>query len=261
MNPPKITAEIIRGMKGRERIASLTAYDFAMARTLDAAGVPLLLVGDSLGMVVLGYPDTTHVTMADMEHHVRSAARAKPRALLAADLPYKSCATVAQAVANARTLIEAGAEAIKAEGGRNMLAQVRAIMALGVPFLGHLGMLPQNVIIEGGYRIKGKTPEERADLIADAVALAEAGAFAVVLELVTPAVAKEITQKIPIPTIGIGSGTECDGEILVTTDLLGTSPGPIPRHVKKHWNFSEQMSAAVVEWKEGVVRGSMAPAK
>ena len=252
MQAPKITAQSIRGMKGRERIAALTAYDFTMARWLDATGVPLLLVGDSLGMVVLGYPDTTHVTMADMEHHVRSAARAKPRALLAADLPYKSCLTVEAAVENTRRLVDAGAEAVKAEGGRNILPQVRAIIAAGVPFLGHLGMLPQNAVIEGGYRIKGKTDEERSNLVADAVALAEAGAFGIVLELVSPPVAAVITAKIPIPTIGIGSGPNCDGEILVTTDLLGTSPGFLPKHVKKHWQFAEQMGAAVVEWKKGV---------
>jgi 3-methyl-2-oxobutanoate hydroxymethyltransferase len=254
MNTLKVTAETIRAMKGRERIAALTAYDFAMAQWLDAAGVPLLLVGDSLGMVVLGYPDTTHVTMEDMEHHVRSAARARPQALLAADLPFNSCLTVAAALENTRRLLAAGAEAVKAEGGRNILPQVRAIIAAGIPFLGHLGMLPQNVVAEGGYRIKGKTPEERSNLMADAVALAEAGAFGIVLELVTPPVAREITAQIPIPTIGIGSGSDCDGEILVTTDLLGTSPGLVPRHVKKHWHFAEQMGAAVVEWKEGVIR-------
>jgi 3-methyl-2-oxobutanoate hydroxymethyltransferase len=252
-NAPKITAETLRAMKGRERIAALTAYDFSMARWLDAAGVPLLLVGDSLGMVVLGYPDTTHVTMADMEHHVRSAARAKPRGLLAADLPFNSCLTVEAALENTRRLLAAGAEAVKAEGGRAILPQVRAIIAAGVPFLGHLGMLPQNAVVEGGYHVKGKTPEERSDLMADAVALAEAGAFGIVLELVTPPVAREITAGIPIPTIGIGSGSECDGEILVTTDLLGTSPGFVPRHVKKHWHFAEQMGAAVVEWKKGVI--------
>jgi 3-methyl-2-oxobutanoate hydroxymethyltransferase len=250
----KITAETLRSMKGRERIAALTAYDFAMTQWLDAAGVPLLLVGDSLGMVVLGYPDTTHVTMEDMEHHVRSAARAKPAALLAADMPYNSCLTVEAALENSRRLLAAGAEAVKAEGGRNILPQVRAIIAAGIPFLGHLGMLPQNVVVEGGYRIKGKTPQERSDLLADALALSEAGAFAIVLELVTPPVAREITAKTPIPTIGIGAGPDCDGEILVTTDLLGTSPGSVPRHVRKHWHFAEQMSAAVVEWKAGVIQ-------
>jgi 3-methyl-2-oxobutanoate hydroxymethyltransferase len=253
MNPPKITAKTIQGMKGRERIPALTAYDFTMARLLDGLGVPLLLVGDSVGMVVLGYPDTTHVTMDDMLHHVRAAARAKPRALLVADLPFNSCLTVESALANTRELMDAGAEAIKAEGGRNILPQVRAIIAAGVPFLGHLGMLPQNVVAEGGYHVKGKTPQERSDLIDDAVALAEAGAFGIVLELITPPVAKEITSRVAVPTLGIGSGPDCDGEILVTTDLLGTSPGFIPRHVKKHWQFAQQMGAAVVEWKDAVL--------
>jgi len=243
----------IRAMKGRERIAALTVYDFAMAKTLDGAGLPLLLVGDSLGMVVLGYRDTTRVTMADMEHHVRAVARARPRGLLAADLPFGSCATAAAALENARRLIAAGAEAVKAEGGRGILPQLQAILADGIPLLGHLGMLPQNVAAEGGYHVKGKTDEERRGLLADAVALAEAGAFAVVLELVAAPVAAEITGKISIPTIGIGSGPDCDGEILVTTDLLGTSPDFIPKHVKRHWRFAEQMRAAVVEWKESVV--------
>ena len=256
MKTTKITAETIRAMKGHERIASLTAYDFAMAQCLDAAGVPLLLVGDSVGMVVLGYPDTTHVTMEDMEHHVRAVARAKPRALLAADLPFKSCLTVASAVENSRRLVAAGAEAVKAEGGRNIIPQVRAIIAAGIPFLGHLGMLPQNVLVEGGYHVKGKTPKEYADLMADAIALSESGAFAIVLELVTASVAGEVTAQISIPTIGIGAGPDCDGEILVVTDLLGISPGAIPRHVKKHWNFAEQFRAAAVEWREGVIRSS-----
>jgi len=249
----KITAQTIQAMKGRSRIAALTAYDFAMAKLLDGTGVPLLLVGDSLGMVVLGYPDTTHVTMAEMEHHVRCVARAKPQALLVADLPFNSCLTVPAALENARRLMTAGAEAIKAEGGRNILPQVRAIIEAGIPFLGHLGMLPQNAVAEGGYHVKGKNPGERSDLMADAAALAEEGAFGIVLELVTPPVAREITSSIAIPTLGIGSGAHCDGDILVTTDLLGTSPDYIPRHVKKHWNFAEQMRAAVVEWKESVV--------
>jgi 3-methyl-2-oxobutanoate hydroxymethyltransferase len=251
MTADKVTA--IRAMKGRQRIAALTAYDCAMAKMLDGAGLPLLLVGDSLGMVVLGYPDTTCVTMAEMEHHVRAVARAKPQALLAADLPFGSCDTPAKAVENARRLIAAGAEAVKIEGGRNILPQIQAIIAEGIPLLGHLGMLPQNAVVEGGYHVKGKNEEERLALIADALALAQAGAFGMVLELVTAPVAREITAKVPIPTIGIGSGPACDGEILVTTDLLGTSPGFIPKHVKKSWHLAEQIRAAVVEWKEGVV--------
>ena len=207
----KITVDAIGQMKGREPIAALTAYDYPMARLLDECGVPLLLVGDSLGMVMLGLPDTTAVTMADMEHHTRAAARAKPRALLAADLPMGSFENVEDAVANARCLIEAGAEAVKAEGGATIRLQVEAIVADGIPFLGHIGMLPQNVHAEGGYKVKGKTDNERESIIRDAEALVEAGAFAVVLELVAPAVAAEITRTIPIPTIGIGSGVDCDG--------------------------------------------------
>jgi 3-methyl-2-oxobutanoate hydroxymethyltransferase len=252
MTTAKITAPAIQAMKNGPRIAALTAYDFPMTQLLDAAGIPLILVGDSLGMVVLGYPDTTRVTLAEMEHHVRAAARAKPHALLAADMPFQSYQSPAQALETARRLVAAGAEAVKAEGGRAILPQVRAILADGIPFLGHLGMLPQSVLEEKGYHVKGKTDIERANLLADAEALAQAGAFAIVLELVTPPVAREITQAIPIPTIGIGAGSDCDGEILVVTDLLGTSPGDVPRHVKKSWRFGEQMRAAAVEWREGV---------
>jgi 3-methyl-2-oxobutanoate hydroxymethyltransferase len=252
MNARKITQADIRGMKGVRRIAALTSYDFPMAKLLDAAGIPLILVGDSVGMVVLGYPDTTHVTLSEMEHHVRAAARARPHALLVADLPYKSYASPAEAVDSARRLRAAGAEAVKAEGGRSILPQVRAILADGIPFLGHLGMLPQSVLEEKGYHVKGKTEAERNSLLADAEALADAGAFALVLELVLPAVAREITQKISIPTLGIGAGPGCDGEILVVTDLLGTSPGDIPRHVKKSSRLSEQMATAVVEWRSSV---------
>jgi len=251
MNPGKVAT--IKAMKGRERIAALTVYDFALAKILENSGIPLLLVGDSVGMVILGYPDTTHVTMAEMEHHIRAVARAKPDALLAADLPFGSCATPALAVENAQRLVAAGAEAVKAEGGRKLLPQVQAIIRAGIPLLGHLGMLPQNVIAEGGYHIKGKSVDERAALLDDAVALEQAGAFGIVLELVTPPVAREITARITIPTIGIGAGPDCDGEILVTTDLLGTSPGFIPRHVKNPGHFAEQMRAAVVEWKDSVV--------
>ena len=244
----KITVDAIRQMKGREPIAALTAYDYPMTRLLDECGVPLLLVGDSLGMVVLGLPDTTGVTMADMEHHTRAAARAKPRALLAADLPMGSFENAEDAVANARCLINAGAEAVKAEGGATIRPQVEAIVAAGIPFLGHIGMLPQNVHAEGGYKVKGKTDIERGMLIRDAEVLVEAGAFAVVLELVAPAVAAEITRTIPIPTIGIGSGMDCDGQILVTTDLWATSPDYIPRHVQPNMQVPVEMRRTVGDW-------------
>lgn len=253
MSLTKVTAETIRAMKPRgEPIAALTAYDFALTQLLDAAGIPLILVGDSLGMVVLGYPDTTCVTMEEMEHHLRAAARAKPRALLGADLPYHSYQTPESAVANARRLVAAGAEAVKAEGGRAIIAQVRAIVNAGIPFLGHLGMLPQSIREEGGYHVKGKVHSEHTALLADAEALVEAGAFAIVLELVTPPVARELTQKLPIPTIGIGSGPDCDGQILVTTDLLGTSPGFIPSHAKPGLNGRELIRQAVGNWKQSL---------
>ncbi|MDB6025762.1 MAG: 3-methyl-2-oxobutanoate hydroxymethyltransferase [Verrucomicrobiales bacterium] len=249
---PSPKANAIRAMKGREKIAALTVYDFAMAQMLDQLGVPLLLVGDSLGMVVLGYEDTTHVTMAEMEHHVRAAARAKPRALLAADLPFQSYETTTQAVQSAQRLIAAGAEAVKAEGGKDILPQVQAIVAAGIPFLGHLGMLPQHVREEGGYHIKGKTVPEREHLLQEAKTLEAAGAFAIVLELVTPPVAREISENISIPTIGIGSGKQCDGQILVTTDLWGTSPNYIPKHVKARLEIPEHMRSAVAEWKKSL---------
>lgn len=250
MTSGKVTPANLRAMKAREeQIASLTTYDYPMTRLLDEAAVPLLLVGDSLGMVVLGYPDTTHVTMAEMEHHVRAAARAKPRALLAADLPYHSYETVADAVANSRRLVAAGAEAVKAEGGRSILEQVRAIVNNGIPFLGHLGMLPQSVVEEGGYHIKGRKDDERDALLADARALEEAGAFGIVLELVTPPVAREIRAAVSIPTIGIGSGPDCDGQILVTHDLIGTFPWFTPRFVKPRLKAAGQIRTAVEEWK------------
>lgn len=253
MTRPKVTADTIRRMKARgERIPALTAYDFPMTRLLDEAGIPLLLVGDSLGMVVLGYPNTTHVTMEEMEHHVRAAARAQPKALLAADLPYRSYGTVERALANARRLVAAGAEAVKAEGGRDILPQVQAILAAGIPFLGHLGMLPQRVLEEGGYHVKGKKEGEQEALLADAEALAHAGAFAIVLELVTPPVARQVSQQLPIPTIGIGSGSDCDGQILVTPDLLGMLPWYSLKHVKPKLNAAEQIRTVVGAWKQGV---------
>ncbi len=246
MNSSKITVETIRAMKGRgEKIAALTAYDYPMAKLLDEAGVPLLLVGDSLGMVVLGYPDTTHVTMAEMEH--------KPNALLGGDLPFKSYETNSSAVENAKRLVAAGAEFVKAEGGREILPQVKAIIAAGIPFCGHLGMLPQHVLEEGGYHIKGKKDAEHQRLLEDAKLLADAGVFAIVLELVTPPVAKEISEDISIPTIGIGSGPDCDGQILVTPDLTGSFPWFTPRFVKPHANCAAETKSAVAAWKASLI--------
>jgi 3-methyl-2-oxobutanoate hydroxymethyltransferase len=254
MNSQKITVADIRAMKGRgEKIAALTAYDYPMAKLLDECGVPLLLVGDSLGMVVLGYPDTTHVTIKEMKHHTRAAARAQTRGLLGADLPFQSYETSEAAVANAGQLIAAGAEFVKAEGGREILPQVRAILAAEIPFCGHLGMLPQHVLEEGGYHIKGKKEAEHQALIEDARALAGAGAFAIVLELVTPPVAREISAQIPVPTIGIGSGPDCDGQILVTHDLTGSFPWFTPRFVTPRAHCAADFKSAVTEWKKSLM--------
>ena len=219
MNPPKITAEDIRAMKARgEKIAALTAYDFPMTKLLDEAGIPFIHVGDTLGMVVLGYPDTTLVTMADMEHHVRAVARAKPRALLAADLPYGSYDTVEAAVTNARRLVAAGAEAVKAEGGRYIIPQIRSIIAAGIPYCGHLGMLPQHVREEGGYKIKGRTDPEHDVLLADAQALARRPVRSQLCSrLSLRRSPRKSPELISVPTIGIGSGPDCDGQILVIT--------------------------------------------
>jgi 3-methyl-2-oxobutanoate hydroxymethyltransferase len=252
----KVTTETIRAMKSRgEKIAALTAYDFPMAKLLDEVGIPMILVGDTLGMVVLGYPDTTHVTMEDMEHHVRAAARAKPNALLGADLPFKSYETPEQAVENSKRLVAAGAEFVKAEGGAEILLQVKAIIAAGIPFCGHLGMLPQHVLEEGGkYHIKGRDDAGRLKLLDDAKALEDAGAFVIVLEIVTPPVAKEITRRISVPTIGIGSGPDCDGQILVTPDLIGAFPWFTPRFVKPQANCAAEIKTAVAAWKNSFAK-------
>jgi 3-methyl-2-oxobutanoate hydroxymethyltransferase len=252
MDAGKITVADIRALKGREKIPCLTAYDYPTAKLIDETGIPLILVGDSLGMVILGYPDTTHVTLPEMEHHIRAAARAKPKALLVGDLPCNSYRTPAEAVASSRRLMEAGAEAVKAEGGRSILRQLEAILADGIPVLGHLGMLPQSVKEEGGYKIKGKRDQEKLDLMEDAKALSEAGVFGIVLELVTPPVAAELTRSIPIPTIGIGSGPDCDGQILVSSDLFGMFPWFTPKFVKPRVEAAAMMKQAVAEWKQSI---------
>ncbi len=214
-----------------QKIAVLTAYDYPLARLLDEAGVDLLLVGDSLGMVVLGYPDTTHVTLDDMVHHVRAVARGAQRAGVVGDLPIHTYDTPEQAVASARRLVEAGAHAVKLEGGAACKPQIAAIVKAGIPVVGHIGMLPQQVNEEGGYKIKGKTEEEIARLKADAEAVQDAGAIAVVMELIRPEPAREITSLLHIPTIGIAAGPHCDGQVLVSHDLFGMFPWFVPKFV------------------------------
>src|SRR5271170_4310605 len=214
---------------GGEKFAMLTAYDYPMARLLDESGVDLVLVGDSLGMVVLGYPDTTSVTMEHMVHHCRAVVRGVKNAFVVADLPIGSVDTPELAVQNAMRLHEAGAQGAKLEGGVSRCREIAAIVAAGIPVMGHIGMLPQRVLVEGGYKIKGKTPTEAEQLYADAVEVEKAGTFAVVMELVRPEVALKITATVTIPTIGIGSGPDCDGQVLVVHDLVGLFPWFTPK--------------------------------
>ncbi len=205
-------------------LAVLTAYDYPTARLLDEAGVDLILVGDSLGMVVLGLPDTTGVTLEMMLHHTAAVRRAVKRAPVIADLPFRSYETPEQALASARRLMDVGADAVKLEGGIGFIPQVKAIVQAGIPFVGHIGMLPQSVREEGGYKKKGKTPEQGQQLLADARALDEAGAVAMVLESIVPDIAHDITQAVRASTIGIGAGRGTDGQVLVTHDLVGAFP-------------------------------------
>jgi len=216
----------------RRRLACLTAYDYPTARLLDDCGLDFLLVGDSLGMVVLGHPDTTRVTMEDMLHHTRAVARGAEKTLIASDLPAGSCNTPESALENARRLREAGADIVKIEGGRECLPMVEAILDAGIPVIGHLGMLPQRVVEEGGYRVKGKSDSEAARILEDARSLDAAGVAAIVLELVHAPLASAITSHLACPTIGIGSGNGCDGNILVLHDLIGLFPWFRPKFAK-----------------------------
>lgn len=244
---PKVAT--LSAKKGPGSIAALTCYDYPTARLLDQAGTDILLVGDSLGMVVLGFPDTTHVTLAHILHHLEAVARAKPAALIIADLPIHTYDTPEEALETAKALVAAGAEAVKLEGGVRQAEKVRAITQAGIPVCGHLGMLPQRVLDEGGYHKKGKTPEQTQAILDGAKALMNAGVFAIVLESVTPAAARTITQSISVPTIGIGCGeSTCDGEIAVITDLLGSFPWFVPPFAKPEANLSASILDAAAKY-------------
>jgi 3-methyl-2-oxobutanoate hydroxymethyltransferase len=237
--------EKFREMKRRgEKITALTAYDYPTARLLDESGIDIILVGDSVGMVVLGYEDTTSVTLDEMLHHARAVARAVKRALLVVDLPINTYNTPEQAVANAKRLVDAGAQAVKLEGGLSHVPQIEAITQAGIPFMAHIGMLPQSVREEGGYKLKGRTPTEAEALIRDAQAVEKAGAFSVVLEIVAQETAKQVTNAIGIPTIGIGSGEHCDGQILVTHDLIGLFPWFTPKFVSPEARVADEIRKA-----------------
>ena len=238
--------EKVRSWKGKKpKPLALTSYDYPMTRLLDEAGVEIIHVGDSLGMLVLGLPDTTEVTMTDMLHHVRAVSRAKPQALITTDLPYHSYETPELAVKHSRQLIEAGAEAIKMEGGKEIEKQIKAVLATGIAVQGHLGMLPQHVKEEGGYKRKGKTNQEKERLGEDAIRLEQLGCFSLVLECVVSEMAQQITQQLKIPTFGIASGTGCDGEIRVVHDVIGLFPWYQPPHAWKKGNIGEQIQQTI----------------
>ena len=247
--PAEKTQALRERKKTGPRITALTAYDYPTARLLDEAGVDLLLVGDSLGMVVLGYPDTTRVTLDQMLHHVAAAARGNKNALLVGDLPIGTYDTPKEALRTARKLAQAGAEAVKLEGGLRQAGKIALIASRGIPVVGHLGMLPQRVREEGGYRKKGKTAGETRRLLDSARALQEAGCCALVLESVLPKVAEAITGGIRIPTIGIGCGEgACDGEIAVVTDVLGTYPWFVPPFARPEANLAQSTTEAVTRY-------------
>jgi len=239
------------------KIVMITAYDALFARIFDDAGVDMILVGDSLGQVVLGHSDTLNVTMEDMVRHTEAAARGRKRAFLVADMPFLSYqASVADAIRNAGRLLQAGAEAVKLEGGRNAMEKIRAIAAADIPVMGHIGLTPQSVHRMGGYRVQGKTDPQRERLLDDAAAVQEAGAFSVVLEGMPAALAEEITRTLSIPTIGIGAGVGCDGQVLVMHDLLGLFEEFRPKFVKRFGELRKPVEDAVGAYAAAVRDGS-----
>mgnify|MGYP000473426785 CR=1 FL=1 len=247
-----VTVPWIRAQKGQQKITMLTAYDYPTAVLLDESGIDILLVGDSVGTVMYGEKNTLSVTMEDMLRHTRAVIRGTQRALVVGDLPFMSYqVSVSQAVENAgRFLKEAQAHAVKLEGGLEMAETVRALTRAGIPVVGHIGLTPQSIHAMGNYRMHGKTPEESLQLLASAAALAEAGAFALVLECVQEKLAEEITQAISIPTLGIGAGPHCDGQVLVTQDLVGLTAGRVPKFVQPLASLREPFKLAITQFIE-----------
>lgn len=255
----KVTTAVIREMKKKgERITMLTAYDYAMASVLDDVGVEMLLVGDSLGMVVLGYDSTLPVTMSDMLHHTKAVSRGAENAMVVADLPFMSYqCSVEQAVRNAgRFLQEAGAHGVKLEGGREVAESVRRMTSSGIPVVGHLGLTPQYVQQFGGFKVQGKDDATARKIMEDAKIIEEAGAFSIVLECVPAPLAQRITDSLTIPTIGIGAGVGCDGQVLVINDMLGMYERFLPKFVKKYANLNESIRVAVRQYIEEVKAGT-----
>jgi 3-methyl-2-oxobutanoate hydroxymethyltransferase len=257
-----LTVPAVRARKrrsGQEPLVMVTAYDVPTARMADGAEVDLILVGDSVANVVLGYEDTLQVTVADMAHHIGAVARARPQALIVGDMPWMSYHQgPADAVANAAILIRAGAQAVKLEGGRKRVPVVQALVDAEIPVMGHLGLTPQSVHAMGGYRVQGRDAEDAKELVADGRALEEAGVFAVVLEGVPDVVAARITDELSVPTIGIGAGPACDGQVLVIHDLLGLEDRVTPKFVRRYASLKAEGTAAVAAFAADV-RGGRFP--
>ncbi len=250
--------EIISYKESGKKITMLTAYDYSMARMIDDAGVDIILVGDSLGMVVLGYDSTVPVTMEEMLHHCRAVSRGSKNALIVGDMPFMSYqVSETQAVGSAgRFIKEAGCHAVKLEGGSEMASTVKRIVTAGIPVMGHIGLTPQTATALGGYRVQGKDLDTARKLIDDARAVAQAGAFALVLECVPDTIARFITEDISIPTIGIGAGPHCDGQVLVTHDLLGIYDKFCPSFVKQYVKLSDHIKNALNSYIDEVRQGT-----
>jgi 3-methyl-2-oxobutanoate hydroxymethyltransferase len=249
----------IKEMKQKgKKIPMLTAYDYATAKLIDGAGVPLILVGDSLGMVVLGYESTIPVTMDEMLHHTKAVVRGTEQSLIIGDMPFMTYhASVSEALHNAARFIqEAGAQAVKLEGGETMAETVRRVVECGIPVMGHIGLTPQSVHQLGGFKVQGKTQEAAIRLVKDACALEEAGVFAIVLEAIPTPLAKLITKKVGVPTIGIGAGPFCDGQVQVVSDLLGLFTDFVPKHAKQYARLSDTIKQAVGDYINEVQAGT-----
>jgi 3-methyl-2-oxobutanoate hydroxymethyltransferase len=247
----RITIAQIKEMKQRgEKIAMLTAYDYSTAKVVDEVGVPLILVGDSLGMVVLGYESTIPVTMDEMLHHTKAVVRGTKHALVIGDMPFMTYHTsTSDAQRNAARFIqEGGAQAIKLEGGVTVAEKVRSIVNCGIPVMGHIGLTPQSIHQLGGYKIQGRTPEAARQVLEDALALEEAGAFSVLMETVPTPLATLITQKLSVPTIGIGAGVGCDGQVQIINDILGWYTDFVPKHTKQYIKLADIMSSAIAQY-------------
>lgn len=256
-------SHLMEKKKRGEKITVLTAYDYTLARILDRSGVDVVLVGDSMGMVALGYDTTVPVTLDQMVHHTAAVRRAVKRALLVADMPFLTYeVSPEQALVNAgRLMQEAGADAVKLEGGQSVAEAVRRLVEAGIPVMGHLGMTPQSVHQMGGFRVQGKTEAEAERLIADAQALEAAGAFSIVLELIPASLGRRITEAVSIPTIGIGAGPACDGQVLVTQDMLGMFDELQPRFVKQYAAIGKEIELAVQRYIADVVSGAFPSAE